>query len=114
MYPILVQSGLSKGFKYSKSDGLYIWEVLLAPVFQSGLKCNITVRQEATVKYLRNLVFGDIWMCTGKELEIYSVTLFLPQFPKTTTALVAELGSELYIMALEHEIMPRSSARCLS
>ena len=62
---LLVQSGTSTDFKYSDEDQMFVWEVLLPPVYTSGIKCMVTIQQEDVVKRLMRVIFGDVWICSG-------------------------------------------------
>ena len=57
-----------KDFKPTKAraDG-FVWEVLYDEVRNNGDACVITIEQEDSLLFLDNVVFGDIWFCSGQS-----------------------------------------------
>ena len=55
-----------KDFKSSKADGT-IWEVIYPISQNSGDICSIQIEQEASLILLEDIIFGDVWICSGQS-----------------------------------------------
>ena len=57
-----------RDFKLTKAraDG-FIWEVIYDEVRKNGDLCAIIIEQEDSLLFLDNVVFGDLWFCSGQS-----------------------------------------------
>lgn len=51
---------------YLKADE-FVWEVIYPTMRANGDKCDIQIEQEDRFYQLKDVVFGDIWVCSGQS-----------------------------------------------
>ena len=50
----------------NQADGT-VWEVIFPTAQGNGNICSIQIEQEASLILLENVVFGDVWVCSGQS-----------------------------------------------
>ena len=55
-------------FKSTKSKAdAFIWEVIYEEERANGDACIMIIEQEDSAVFLDNIVFGDVWFCSGQN-----------------------------------------------
>ena len=57
-------------FHWSNVDKMFVWEVVLPPINESGTRCRLEIRAGNHTKSF-DIIFGDVWFCTGQSNMLF-------------------------------------------
>ena len=59
-----------KDFKHSTANG-YVWETVYPETRNNGDICSVEIEQEDSFVLLDNIIFGDVWICSGQSNMVW-------------------------------------------